>query len=82
MSTNLPDPSRRAFLLGRRPGVAAPEPDPLDEYFGSYEIACAQVNEARPFLADEAKRLAIDTEGKTDTEILKAIFAAAGTCRG
>ncbi len=84
MSDNLPDPSRRAFLLGRGNRVAAPgpDPDPLDEYFGSYEIACAQVNEARPFLADEAKRLAIDTEGRTDTEILKAIFAAAGGCRG
>lgn len=82
MSTRPPDPSRRAFLLGRSACVAAPDPDPLDAYFGSYEIACAQVNEARPFLADEAKRLGINTEGKTDTEILKAIFAAAGTCRG
>lgn len=82
MSFTKPDPDRRAFLLGRRRQADRPEPDPWDEYFGSYEIACAQVNEARPFLADEARRLGIDTEGKSDTEVLKAIFAVAGAPRG
>jgi len=42
-------------------------------------MACAQVNEARPFLADEARRLNIDTEGKSDLEILKAVFATSGS---
>ena len=77
MST-APDLSRRGFLLGRTPAAEAPAPDPWDEYFGSYEMACAQVNEARPFLADEARRLDIDTEGKSDLEILKAVFATSG----
>jgi hypothetical protein len=76
--TKAPDFARRGFLLGRRQSAARPEPDPWDEYFGSYEIACAQVSEARPFLADEARRLRIDSEGKSDLEILKAVFASTG----
>ncbi len=77
MST-APDLSRRGFPLGRTPAAEAPTPDPWDAYFGAYEMACAQVNEARPFLADEARRLNIDTEGKSDLEILKAVFATSG----
>jgi len=56
--------------------------NPWDAYFGSYELACAQVNEARPFLADEARRLNIDTQGKSDLEILKAVFETTGAPRG
>lgn len=77
-----PDLSRRNFLLRRE---RAPEPPPgptWDDYFGSYEMACAQVNEARPFLADDAVRLGIDTAGKSDVEILKAIFATTGQPHG
>jgi hypothetical protein len=77
-----PDLSRRGFLLGRPAAVDEPAPNPWDEYFGSYEMACAQVNEARPFLADDARRLNIDTEGKSDLEILKAVFATSGAPRG
>ena len=74
MSTEL---SRRGFLF-RHLAEPAPEPDPLDEFFGSYELACAQVNEAKPFLADEARRLGIATEGRSDVEVLKEIFRTAG----
>jgi hypothetical protein len=45
-------------------------------------MACAQVNEARPFLADEARRLNIDTQGKSDLEVLKAVFETTGLPRG
>ncbi len=76
--TTPPDLSRRGFLLGH-PRAEVPDPNPWDQYFGSYEMACAQVNEARPFLADEARRLNIDTEGKSDLEILKAVFATSGS---
>lgn len=77
--TTAPDLSRRGFLLGRASVAEAPPPNPWDQYFGSYELACAQVNEARPFLADEARRLNIDTAGKSDLEILKAIFETSGS---
>ena len=80
--TTSPDLSRRGFLLGRTAAAGEPVPNPWDEYFGSYEMACAQVNEARPFLADDARRLNIDTEGKSDLEILKAVFATSGSPRG
>ena len=80
--TTPPDLSRRGFLLGRTPTAEAPAPNPWDQYFGSYEMACAQVNEARPFLADEARRLNIDTEGKSDLEILKAVFETSGSPQG
>lgn len=80
--TTSPDLARRGFLLGRTPTAEAPAPNPWDQYFGSYEMACAQVNEARPFLADEARRLGIDTEGKSDLEILKAVFESSGSPGG
>ena len=76
-----PDLSRRGFLFGRSAPAAAtgePPPDPWSGFFGSYEQACAQVNEARPFLAEEARRLGISTEGKSDLEILKEVFASTG----
>ncbi len=77
-----PDLSRRNFLL-RRGGTPEPEPAPTwDDFFGDYATACAQVNEARPFLADDAARLGIDTEGMTDVEVLKAIFATTGQPHG
>jgi hypothetical protein len=79
--TTPPDRSRRHFLLGRA-SAPEPAPNPWDEYFGSYEVACAQVNEARPFLADEARRLGIAVEGKSDLEILKAVFESSGSPRG
>jgi hypothetical protein len=80
MSTT-PELSRRSFLQGRtQPDAQAP--NPWDAYFGSYEMACAQVNEARPFLADEARRLNIDTQGKSDLEVLKAVFETTGLPRG
>lgn len=77
MSTT-PDLSRRNFFLRSVSVPVEPEVSPWDEYFGSYEMAYAQVNEARPFLTEDARRLGIDTEGKSDLEILKAIFATTG----
>ena len=77
-----PDLSRRSFLLGRVTGSAAAEEAPWDDYFGSYEMACAQVNEARPFLAEDARRLGIETEGMSDVEMLKAIFVTTGQPHG
>jgi hypothetical protein len=72
------DSPRRRFLRTFLPS-ARPDPDPTwDDYFGSYAIACAQVNEARPFLLDEARRLGIDAAGLSDVEILKAIFMTTG----
>ncbi len=76
-----PELSRRRFLQGGTPLDASPV-NPWDSYFGSYEMACAQVNEARPFLADEARRLNIDTQGKSDLEILKAVFESTGLPQG
>lgn len=77
-----PDLSRRNFLLRAVPEPAAPQGPSWNEYFGSYEMACAQINEARPFLADDARRLGIDTEGKSELEVLKAIFATTGQPHG
>lgn len=72
--------SRRGFLF-RRLGEPVPAPDPWDDYFGSYEEACAQVNEARPFLADEARRLGIPTAGRSDLDVLKDVFRSTGAPR-
>ena len=77
-----PDLARRNFLRRALPEPAAAEEPSWNEYFGSYAMACAQVNEARPFLMDDARRLGIATEGKTDLEILKAIFATTGQPHG
>ena len=86
------DLARRNFLLGRVAVTTEPEAAETeameameaswDDYFGSYEMACAQVNEARPFLAEDARRLGIDTEGMSDLEILKAIFVTTGRPQG
>lgn len=43
----------------------------------SDELACAQIAEARPFLADEARRLGIPMENRSDLDILRDIFAKA-----
>jgi hypothetical protein len=75
--------TRRALLSLRFAGAGANgcasgaaadiAPDP----FSSYEAAYAQVNEARPFLAEEARRLGIPTENRSDLDILKEIYAKA-----
>ncbi|MFD2181514.1 hypothetical protein [Rhodoplanes azumiensis] len=75
--------TRRAFLAFRLAGAPARDSgetitsDTPDDPFASYDIACALVNEARPFLADEARRYGISMENRTDLEICKAIFAKA-----
>ncbi|MBK5958451.1 hypothetical protein CCR97_09550 [Rhodoplanes elegans] len=75
--------TRRAFLAFRLAGAPDREPreetapETPDDPFASYDIACALVNEARPFLADEARRYEISMENRTDLEICKAIFAKA-----
>lgn len=80
--TTPPDLSRRNFLRRSVTLTTEPEGPSWDDYFGSYEMACAQVNEARPFLEDDARRLGINTQNKTDLEILKAIFATTGQPQG
>lgn len=45
--------------------------------FASYETAYAQANEARPFLAEEARRLGIATENRSELDILKEIYGKA-----
>lgn len=75
--------TRRALLslrIGRglataQPGVTA-QAEVLDP-FESYETACALVNEARPFLAEEARRQGIATQNRSDLDILKEVFAKA-----
>jgi hypothetical protein len=79
MTTEL---TRRGFLFRGLAAALPAEPDPWDEFFGSYEQACAQVNEARPFLSDEARRLGIETEGRSDLEVLKDVFRSTGRPRG
>lgn len=74
--------SRRA-LLSFRLGTGAPaaagacdqavSADP----FASYDMAYAQVNEARPFLLEDARRLGIATENRSDLDIAREIFAKA-----
>jgi hypothetical protein len=67
--------TRRAFL-SLRADAARGTGDDVDP-FASYAIACAQVNEARPFLADEARRHGIATDNRSDLDIVKEIFAKA-----
>lgn len=71
--------TRRSFLSFGRGGAQAPscEAAATDFALSSYELACAQVNEARPFLADEARRHGIATENRTELEILRDVFAKA-----
>jgi hypothetical protein len=71
--------TRRAFLTFRRRAgqVAAPATDATDFALSCDEIACAQLAEARPFLADEARRYGIPTENRTELEILRDVFAKA-----
>lgn len=75
------DPARRSFLrhlVPAQPPAPADAGPTWDDYFSSYALSCAQVNEAKPFLLDDARRLGIETEGRSDVEILKAIFATTG----
>ena len=77
--------SRRAFLTFRRrtdqtaaPTANAADPAEASDYaLSSFELACAQIAEARPFLADEARRHGIPTENRTELEILRDVFAKA-----
>jgi hypothetical protein len=78
MSTEAPL-TRRAFLTFRRrtDAAAAPAADASDYALSCDELACAQLAEARPFLADEARRHGIPTENRTELEILRDVFAKA-----
>jgi hypothetical protein len=71
--------TRRAFLTLRRRAerFTAPDADAPDFALSSDELACAQIAEARPFLADEARRHGIPTENRTELEILRDVFAKA-----
>jgi hypothetical protein len=73
------DLTRRALLSFRLREASAPSPTAAASEFAlsSYALACAQVNEARPFLADEARRYGIDTENRSELDILRDVFAKA-----
>lgn len=67
--------TRRALLSLRLNARAAREP--IDDPFASYETGYAQINEARPFLAEEAHRLGINIENRDDLAIVREIFSKA-----
>jgi hypothetical protein len=69
-------PVTRRELLSLRLGASAAH-EPIDDPFASYETAYAQINEARPFLAEEAHRLGIKAENRDDLEIVRKIFSKA-----
>ena len=63
--------SLRAWAARGTAALPAGDPDP----FSSYTVACAQVNEARPFMIEEARRHGIATANRTDLDIVRDIFA-------
>jgi hypothetical protein len=71
--------TRRAFLALRtsKPPAATTASHAMTLALSSDELACAQIAEARPFLADEARRLGIATENRSDLDILRDVFAKA-----
>jgi hypothetical protein len=78
MSTETPLTRRALFTFRRRTGpAAAPVADATEFALSCDELACAQLAEARPFLADEARRLGIPTENRSELEILRDVFAKA-----
>jgi len=80
----MPEWSRRDVLTFHRP----PEPaaaDPVTarvlataEYLSSFEICYPLLDEARPFLKEEAGRLGIETENREELDVLREILARAG----
>lgn len=50
--------------------------------FESDEAACALLSEARPFLAEEARRRGIDVAGRSELDVLKEAFAQADSPSG
>lgn len=85
MSTDL---ARRRLLRGLVERITAdppPDPDegpdaePVEDagFFASFETAYALVDECRPFLKDEARRLGLDADHMTELELVRAIFASA-----
>ena len=73
--------TRRALLSLRLDSGGAPAREDAagspGDPFASYETAYAQVNEARPFLAEEAHRLGINIENRDDLAIVREIFSEA-----
>lgn len=85
MTTDL---ARRRLLRGLVERITAdppPEPDDTPEpapeqeagFFASFETAYALVDECRPFLKDEARRLGLDADHMSELELVRAIFASA-----
>lgn len=78
---------RRGFfrrLGGLVPDGATHSSAPVDttehsiDWLGDEDSAIAQLNEARPFLMEDARNAGIDTAGKTELQILRELFARAG----
>lgn len=75
----------RAALHGRAPAdPPQPAPDvdlsvPLadGDFFATFGSAHTLLAEIRPLLAEEAARHGIDTEGRSDLDVARAIFALA-----
>ncbi len=83
MSTDL---DRRGLLRGLVAPLTEdppPEPDePVDalapspgDFFASFESAYALIDECRPFLAEEARRLGLDTTNMTDLDVVRVLFS-------
>lgn len=58
--------------------AALPVADPAIDWLGDEDSAIAQLNEARPFLMEEARNAGIDVNGKSELAILRELFARAG----
>ena len=84
MSTDL---NRRGLLRGLvAPLTEDPPPDPVSpeeadadsgpgDFFASFESAYALIDECRPFLAEEARRLGLDTTNMSDLDVVRVLFS-------
>lgn len=82
MSTDL---DRRGLLRGLVAPLtddpAAPADPPAapaaeeGDFFAAFETAYALIDECRPFLAEEARRLGLDTTHMTDLDVVRVLFA-------
>lgn len=81
----MPDWSRRDVLTFHRPA----DPPPTDpalarmlattEYLASFENCYALLDEARPFLKEEAERLGIPIDKRDELDVLRDVLAYAET---
>ncbi|MFH2129106.1 MAG: hypothetical protein ABIK68_01930 [bacterium] len=62
------------FLAKAVASFQSEEEEPDSDYFSSYESAYTLISENLPFLDEEVERLKIDTEGKSNLEIVKEVY--------